>query len=410
MNAQEGSLAREFESRDGELCVAGRKISEIAAAHPTPFYLYDLARLRARHDELRAALPKEVALTYAVKANPNQELVRLLGGLYDGVDLASGGEMATALAAGVPAARMSFAGPGKSLEEIRYAVSRGIGTISLESERELDHLEAICAETGREAKVLVRVNPDFEFARSGLKMGGGSKQFGVDSERVPALLERLAASPKVRYHGIHIFSGTQNLNADSVLEAFAKILDYAARLERETGRVAAVANLGGGLGIPYFQGDKPIDLARVGAGLRELIAEYGPKLPGTRFKLELGRYLVGECGWYVTRVRYRKVSRGAVFLILDGGMHHHLAASGNISQSPIRRQMRILAATRLEGPAEKVNLAGPLCTPLDTFGLNVSLPAMDEGDLLAIPNSGAYGPSMSPTAFLSHPPPGEVLL
>jgi diaminopimelate decarboxylase len=410
MSPDDPNSAPACESEDGELRIAGRKISAIAAEHPTPFYLYDASRLRARREELRKAFPPAVALTYAVKANPHPELVRILGGLYDGVDLASAGEMATALAAGIPPGRMSFAGPGKAREELRAAVAAGIGTVSLESERELDHLEAVCAELGREAGVLVRVNPDFEFSRSGLKMGGGSKQFGIDSERVPALLERLAASPRVRYRGIHIFSGTQNLNADSVLEAFAKILEYAARLRAETGRKAEVLNLGGGLGIPYFQGDIPIDLGKVGTGLGRLVDEYAPRLPGTRFKLELGRYLVGECGWYVTRVRYRKVSRGAVFLILDGGMHHHLAASGNISQSPIRRQMRILAANKLNAPVEKVNLAGPLCTPLDTFGMNVSLPRAEEGDLLAIPNSGAYGPTMSPIGFLSHPPPGEIIL
>lgn len=402
-------LAR-FARRGGELLAAGRPVPQIAAEHGTPLYLYDLSVLHARHDEIRAALPKDLLITYAVKANPNPELVGILGALYDGIDLASQGEGETALAAGVPAAKMSFAGPGKSVEELRFAVSRGLGTVSLESERELDHLEAACAGLGKEARVLIRVNPDFELARSGLKMGGGSKQFGVDSERVPALIERLAASSRVRYQGIHIFAGTQNLNADSVLEAFGKILEYAASLKAATGRTIEVLNLGGGFGIPYFKGDQPLDLAKVGAGVTELLAKYRPLLPGTRFKIELGRYLVGECGLYVTRVRYRKVSRGAVFLVLDGGMHQHLAASGNISMSPIRRQMQLVAAGNLEGKAEKVNVVGPLCTPLDTFGINVELPEVQEGGVVVIPNSGAYGASMSPVAFLSHPAPKEILL
>lgn len=398
------------ERRGSELLVAGRPITAIVREHGSPLYLYDRALMRERHDAVRKHLPASLLVTYAVKANPHKDVVALLGGLYDGIDIASMGEMATALSAGVPAAKMSFAGPGKSKDELRYAVANDLGTLSLESERELDFLEEICAELGKEARVMIRVNPDFELSRSGLKMGGGSKQFGIDSERVPALIDRLAASKHARYHGIHIFSGTQNLSIESILEAFGKILGYAESLTKQTGRTINILNLGGGFGIPYFKGDQPVDLPKLGAGIKSLLDEYGPKLPGTKFKCELGRYLVGESGLYVAKVLYRKISRGQVFLVLDGGMHHHLAASGNISQSPIRRQMQLLAANKLDAPLEKVNVAGPLCTPLDTFGMGVELPAMDEGDLIAIPNSGAYGPSMSPVAFLSHRPPKEILL
>lgn len=410
MNAPFESFEARFPRRDGEVTVAGRTLSEIVREFGSPLYLFDRSVLRLRHDAVRAALPRELSITYAIKANPNRDIVRLLGGMYDGVDIASRGEMEIALAAGVPAGKMSFAGPGKSRDELRFAVEQGIGTISLEGERELEILESICAESDRKCDVLIRVNPDFEFSRSGLKMGGGSKQFGIDSERVPAVISRLQASARVRYRGIHIFSGTQNLNAESVLDAFAKILEYAAGLSVSTGVPLEILNLGGGFGIPYFRGDSPLDLDRVGAGITRLIADFGPRLPGTRLKIELGRFLVGECGLYVASVLYRKISRGTVFLVLDGGMHHHLAASGNISQSPIRRQMLVLPGNRLEGELEKVNVAGPLCTPLDTFGMGVELPALQEGDLVVIPNSGAYGLSMSPSAFLSHKPPKEIVL
>jgi diaminopimelate decarboxylase len=410
MNPSLAPFLGRYETRGGELLVAGRPVTDIVREYGSPLYVYDLAALRRRHDEIRAALPADLLITYAMKANPHPGIVKAMGGLYDGLDIASRGEMETALGAGVPAERMSFAGPGKSREELRAAVLAGLGTISLESERELDFLEEACAREGKEARVLVRVNPDFEFSRSGLKMGGGSKQFGVDSERVPALLERLSGSARVRYRGIHIFSGTQNLSADAAIEAFGKILDYAASLRASTGKGLEVLNLGGGFGIPYFKGDQPFDLARAGAGISSLLAEAKARLPGTRFKIELGRYLVGECGIYLAKVLYRKTSRGQVFLILDGGMHHHLAASGNISQSPIRRQMQVVAANKLDAPAEKVNVAGPLCTPLDSFGFGIELPRLEEGDLIGIPNSGAYGPSMSPVAFLSHGAPREVLL
>lgn len=410
MNSPPDPFLARFPRQGDELTIGGRKVSDLVKEYPTPLYVYDQSVLRWRHGEIRRALPKELLITYAVKANPNRDMVRVLGGLYDGVDLASMGEMEIALAAGVPAGKMSFAGPGKSREELRFAVQQGIGTLSLESERELDHLESLCAEMETEARVMVRVNPDFEFSRSGLKMGGGSKQFGIDSERVPALLERLAASQRVRYQGIHIFSGTQNLNADAAVDAFAKILEYAAGLRAASGKPVAILNLGGGFGIPYFRGDQPIDLDKVGEGLKRLLEEYAPKLPGTRFKIELGRYLAGECGLYLASVLYRKVSRGATYLILNGGMHQHLAASGNISLSPIRRQMVLAAANRMGAPLEKVNVVGPLCTPLDTFGMNIELPTLGEGDIVAIPNSGAYGFSMSPIGFLSHRPPRELLL
>lgn len=403
-------FAIRFARRGGELLAGGRPVSEVVAEQGSPLFIYDTDLLRARYEALRAALPRDLVLTYAVKANPHPGIVGLLGRWCDGIDIASGGEMKIALAAGVPAAKMSFAGPGKSQEEIRFAIEQDIGTLSLESERELDHIEEACASLGREARVLVRVNPDFEFARSGLKMGGGSKQFGIDSERVPAVIRRLAASKHARYRGAHIFSGTQNLNADSVVEAFRKILEYAVRLRAETGTELAILNLGGGFGIPYFKGDEPLDLDKAGAGIKALLDEFRPSLPGTRFKIELGRYLAGECGLYVAKVRYRKLSRGQVFLVLDGGMHHHLAASGNISMSPIRRQMQLLSANRLDAPIEKVNVVGPLCTPLDTFGIGVELPRVEEGDLIAIPNSGAYGPSMSPGAFLGHPAAREILV
>jgi diaminopimelate decarboxylase len=390
--------------------MGGRSVSDLVREHGSPLYLYDSALLRRKHDQLRSALPANLLLTYAVKANPNRAVVALVGAMYDGIDIASQGEMETALQAGIPAAKMSFAGPGKSPAELRFAVQNRIGTISLEGEREFDHVESIAAELGMSAPVMVRVNPDFELSRSGLKMGGGSKQFGVDSERVPDLIRRIDASKHAQFMGIHIFSGTQNLNADSILEAFEKILDYAHRLARETGRSIPILNLGGGFGIPYFKGEQPLDLSKTASGIRVLLERYAPLLPETRFKVELGRYLVGEAGLYVAKVQYRKISRGAVFLVLDGGMHHHLAASGNISQSPIRRQMQLLAANRLDQPVEKVNVVGPLCTPLDTFGMGVEMPRLEEGDLIAIPNSGAYGPSMSPISFLSHRPPKELLL
>lgn len=404
------AILAKFGEKDGELVVAGRKVSEIAAEHGTPLYIYDRSKLVERHRKLREALPAELAITYAVKANPNIEVLRTLGPLYDGIDVASQGEIEKSLEAGVPASKMSFAGPGKTPAELRFAVGRGLGSISVEGERELEHIRAICAETGREAGVMIRINPAFELSRAGLKMGGGSKQFGIDSERVPAVIRSLRGQDRVRFRGIHIFSGTQNLSSESILETCGKIMEYAASLSEETGEPLEYLNMGGGFGIPYFKGDGELDLAQVGAGMGELIRRFRPRLPKTRFKIELGRYIVGESGVYVARVVYRKESRGSIFLVMDGGMHHHLPASGNINQSPIRRHMNLTVANRLHAAKDKASVVGPLCTPLDNFGLNIELPKADEGDLIAVFNSGAYGLSISPVGFLSHKAPREIMI
>ena len=399
-----------FETKNGELIIAGRSITALAREHGTPLYLYSQSILEWRHKLLRQTLPDELKIYYAVKANPHVDVIRIVGNLYDGLDVASKGEILRSIQAGISPQVMSFAGPGKSLDELRFAVNIGIGTISVESEREVQHLYAICDEIKRGVRVLVRVNPAFDLAKSGLKMGGGSKQFGIDSERVPALIQELSQNRRVRFEGIHIFAGSQNLNADAILETFEKIMEYAANLSESAGATIRVVNLGGGFGIPYFAADQDLDLGKVGDGLHILLQRIKARLPDTEFKIELGRYIVGECGLYVSEVLYRKISRQEVFLVLNGGMNHHLAASGNLGQSFVRRAFNLTIANKLDNPIEKVNIVGPLCTPMDSFGMHVELPHAEEGDLLAILNSGAYGYSTSPLGFLSHELPKEVII
>ncbi len=404
------SVASHIEQRDGQIYLAGQSISRIVEQTGTPVYLYDTSVLKWRHDLLRKFLPKEIKITYAVKANPNIDVIRELNKLYDGVDLASQGEMERCLLASVEPENMSFAGPGKSIEELEFAIKNKIGSLSVESERELEHIENICRKNNLKANVMIRVNPAFELARSGLKMGGGPKQFGIDSERVENVIKQLENSEYIQFKGIHIFSGTQNLNAESIVEAFQKILEYTTELQANISIPVSTLNLGGGFGIPYFLGDKELDLEFLGSEIQKLVDTFSPKLPQTQFKIELGRYIVGEAGLYASRIRYKKISRGTTFLVLDGGMHQHLPASGNISLSPIRRQMQLTVANKLNAATEKVHVVGPLCTPLDTFGMNVELPAAEEGDIVVVYNSGAYGYSISPLNFLSHPLPKEVLV
>ena len=391
------------------MTLGGVPLSLLAArVGSTPFYAYDRALLRARVGQLRAALPAEISLHYAMKANPMPAVVGYMAGLVDGLDVASGAELRVALDAGMDPREISFAGPGKQPVELAQAVASSI-LLNIESMREIHDLADVVQRLGRPARVAVRVNPDFELKSSGMKMGGGPKQFGIDAEQVPRALSEIARLD-LGFEGFHIFSGSQNLRADAICEAQSKGLALAMRLAADAPGPVRTLNLGGGFGIPYFPGDQPLDLAHVGDHLGEVVAAAKAHLPDAEIVIELGRYLVGEAGVYVSRVVDRKVSRGEVFLVTDGGLHHHLAASGNFGQV-IRKNYPVTIGNRLTSPHKEVaSVVGPLCTPLDLLADRMELPVASVGDLVVVFQSGAYGRTASPARFLSHPEALEVLV
>ena len=391
------------------MTLGGVPLSLLAArVGSTPFYAYDRALLRARVGQLRAALPAEISLHYAMKANPMPAVVGYMAGLVDGLDVASGAELRVALDAGMDPREISFAGPGKQPVELAQAVASSI-LLNIESMREIHDLADVVQRLGRPARVAVRVNPDFELKSSGMKMGGGPKQFGIDAEQVPRALSEIARLD-LGFEGFHIFSGSQNLRADAICEAQSKGLALAMRLAADAPGPVRTLNLGGGFGIPYFPGDQPLDLAHVGDHLGEVVAAAKAHLPDAEIVIELGRYLVGEAGVYVSRVVDRKVSRGEVFLVTDGGLHHHLAASGNFGQV-IRKNYPVTIGNRRASPHKEVaSVVGPLCTPLDLLADRMELPVASVGDLVVVFQSGAYGRTASPARFLSHPEALEVLV
>lgn len=399
----------QFPVRDGQLVIGGVPLDELARqVGSTPFFAYDRGLMRQRVETLRQVLPPGIALHYAMKANPMPALVGFMASLVDGVDVASAGEMRVALEAGVAPGAVSFAGPGKREAELRQAVSAGV-LVNVESAREVDLIGGIGVDLGLVPRVAVRVNPPFELKGSGMSMGGGPKPFGVDAEQVPALLASIGRAG-LQFEGFQIFAGSSCLRADAICAAQRQSLELVERLAANAPGPVRVLNLGGGFGIPYFPGDRPLELAPIADNLAQLQRRASVSLPGAVLVLELGRYLVGEAGIYVTRVIDRKVSREHVFLVVDGGMHHHLAASGNFGQV-VRKNYPVAIGNRMDGiPQERVSVVGPLCTPLDLLADRVVLPAAGPGDLVVIYQSGAYGASASPQAFLGHPACLELMV
>ncbi|WP_232491985.1 pyridoxal-dependent decarboxylase, exosortase A system-associated [Novosphingobium kaempferiae] len=404
-----GPIPAGYDAVDGVLAVAGRPVTHwVEQAGATPLFLYSADLVRSRVAQLRAALPKRVALHYAVKANPFPPLLELMVGLVDGFDIASGGELEIVRGAGLPLGKISFAGPGKRDAELEAAIRSGV-TLNLESEGEAARAIAIGEQLGITPRLAIRVNPDFDLKGSGMKMGGGAKPFGVDAERVPALVRHVVASG-AEWRGFHIFAGSQALDAEAIAETQGQALALAARLAEDSGVPLPHCNLGGGLGIPYFPGDTPLDLALVGERLATQMDALPDGLRDTEFCIELGRYLVGEAGIYLARIVDRKISHGEVFLVTDGGLHHQLAASGNFG-TVVRRNYPSAIATRFGAEVEEeASIVGCLCTPLDKLADKGGFPRADVGDLIVVFCAGAYGASASPAHFLGQGPAMEMLV
>ena len=377
----------------------------ISEAGGTPLFVYDTRMIADQVTRFRAAVPNELSLHYAVKANPYGPLLETMANLVDGFDVASAGELGRVAHLGLP---ISFAGPGKRDQELETAIRAGV-TLNLESEGEADRVLAICKREGLTARLAVRVNPPFGLKGSGQKMGGLPSQFGVDHDRAPALVRRIVEAG-AEWRGLHIFAGSQALHAEALIDLQRETIALAASICEEAGESAPHVNLGGGFGIPYFAKDQPLDIEAVGTALAKSLAERPKILASTKFSIELGRWLVGEAGVYLTRIVDRKESRGKTFLVTDGGLHHQLAASGNFGQLLRRNYPVAIASCFGVEPEEEVTITGCLCTPLDLLADEAMLPRADAGDLVAIFCAGAYGLTASPNSFLSQPMAREVIV
>lgn len=404
-----GPIPAAFAAQQGELTIGGIAVSDLAAQiGQTPFFAYDLDLATAQAERFRAAMPDDVHLHYAVKANPHISVIKHLMTLTDGLDMASGGELERVRDCGADMAHVSFAGPGKRDPELELAISLG-ATLNLESENEAERALAIADRLGVTPRLAVRVNPDFELKGSGMSMGGGAKPFGIDQERVPALVKKLLEAG-ADWRGFHIYSGSQSLDVEAVAECQRASIALAAELAHAIGAAPKSVNLGGGFGIPYTANDKPLDVESVGQRLSQSLSGRDVILKDTQFMIELGRWLIGEAGVYVAQILDRKTSKDALFLITDGGMHHHLAASGNFGMVMKRNYPVAIASHMGEEPVESATIVGPLCTPLDRLAADIAVPPAQIGDYVAVFASGAYGLSASPINFLSHPIASEIVV
>lgn len=398
-----------YVNKNNQLFIAGKSAEDIVAiAGGTPCYVYDRTKIADVIKRLKSELPREIKLHYAIKANPFPALVTQMSAWVDGFDVASHQELLLALASGMPSEKISIAGPGKSNNDLIAALLSGV-VINVESENELNRIYQLCIKHQRQAKISFRINPDFSLKHSGMQMSGGSQPFGIDAERIPEILAKLK-SELVHFKGFHIFTGSQNLNHQALIETHNNTFALAQRLLSSTDKVASQINIGGGFGIPYFAHETPLKLAPVIDNLSSLIKQYKTGFKDAEIHLELGRYLVGEAGIYLSRIIDKKESRGKTYLVTDGGLHHHLANSGNFGQV-LRKNFPVLLTSCIESHQhEIVDVVGPLCTPLDILANQVSLPFAKIGDIFAVLQSGAYGASASPQNFLSQPKVKELVL
>jgi diaminopimelate decarboxylase len=416
MNQSSTSLKTSLQdilTTSSELSVGNFPLSQIEKlVTNTPFYAYDRQLITNRVSQLTSSLPPEISLHYAIKANPYPSLVQLMASQVSGFDVASKKEMLLAIQTGMPAKNISFAGPGKTFDDIEAAIISGV-TLHVESIGEIEKVEASAKKLTLKADIAIRVNPKFELKSSGMKMSGGAKPFGIDEEQIAQILQALPLK-HINLRGFHIFAGSQNLNADAIISAQQQTFSLAQQLvelsTQITNQKIDYLNIGGGFGVPYFTNDQSLDINSIADNLRRLIKKYKALVDGLELIIELGRYLVAEAGIYVCKVVDKKVSRGTTYLVCDGGLHHHLANSGNFGQV-IRKNYPLAIGNRLnDKELEQVNIVGPLCTPLDILADKIILPKANVGDYVVVFQSGAYGASASPKDFLSQPQLSEILL
>lgn len=389
----------------GSSMIPTNTLAGLADKYGTPIFVYDQDMLSDRAADLHDMSGGHLETFFSLKSNPNVSIVAALRQAGVRAEVCSLAELRTAQLAGHTANDIIFLGPGKTEDELRACVDAAIYAVVVESFDELARLDAIARSAGRVQDVMLRVNPELSISGSRLSMAGKPRQFGIDELqlREESCLPQYSS---VRVIGIQAYLGTRILDAEVVLTHTRYILAMAEELANRHGFALDAVDIGGGLGVPYFEGEEPIDLVALRGPMTELLDSFHERHPQTRLILEAGRFLVAESGHYLTRVVSTKVSKGRFFAVCDGGTNHHMAAVG--IGSFVKRNFPLRSCS--DGPQETWTLTGPLCTPNDTIGSKVALSGVAVGTVVVVDQSGAYGPTASPGRFLSHGYPAEVLL
>ena len=404
-----GPIPPYFTAQDGQLLIGGVAAEELVAeAGGTPLFVYDNNIVGAQIARFKGAMADGIALHYSVTANPYEPLLEFLGRYVDGFRVVSLGELKRLQSAGLAGIPINFAGPGKLDVELEAAVKAG-ATVSVESEGEAARTIRAGESVGLQPKISVRVTPPFAIENGKVSIGSRPSPFGVDAERVPMLVHGLLEAG-VDWRGLHMFAGAQCLEAQALSEVHRVTVSHAGDIAEAIGLPLPELNLGSGFDIACRPGDTPLDIDHVATALNHTLCNAPPLLATTRFTIELGRWLVGESGVYLTRVLDRSESCGHTFLTTDGGGHHMIGATGGLGERGLLN-FPIAVANRFEAPPEEqVTVTGCLCTPFDVLGEQVSLPRAEEGDLIAVFCAGAYGLSASPQAWESRPLAREMLV
>jgi len=405
-------MALNLQAKNNHICLRDTDLHVLSEQYDSPFFLYDFDQIKQRINVVKRKLGENIKLYYSAKANPSIEILRKILPLVDGVDISSGGELRQVLKAGFAPIKVSFAGPGKTDKELSSAISESIGSINVESLNELKRIEKIADRLGKRVNVSIRINPMQEYKKFLITTGGKSSQFGIDEEKYRDFFSCLQGMNHCNYVGIHVFSGSQCLDEETLIENIAYILQIAKKVFNDTSIELKIINFGGGFGIPYYESEKEIDIDYVCSNITRQFKKFKQETGLSRCIgiLELGRYLIAEAGAYIARVIDLKESRKKKICVLSGGMNHNSLATIKFGR-PRGENLKILNLSNTDSSVkEQVMLVGPLCTSLDVIGESVEINKPAIGHYIAILNSGAYSYTASPLLFLSHDTPAELLL
>ena len=402
-------LNRYFRVQDDELLVGGVRVSKLVEKYGSPQFVYDKAIILRKIQEVRSILTERFRLFYSIKANPNASILKCFLSEECGLEVASAGELFQALAAGCSPDQVIFAGPGKTEEELAAAIDASIREIHVESIEEARCINRMAKRRDRVLTIALRINP-VDSSGGAMRMGGQASPFGIDEEDLDQVIDEIEDYRHLKINGIHLFMGTQILDAKILISQYHRAVSIAKRVASRIGPLETI-DFGGGWGTPYFAHEQKLDLDIVAKGIASIDESLAadPLLTNATAIIEPGRFLINEAGVYLSKVTHVKRSRGKTFAVIDGGMHQHLAASGNLGQA-IKRNYPLAIVNKLgQTRSETTEVVGPLCTPLDTLGRGVQLPAVESQDLVGVFLSGAYARTSSPLGFLSHASPAEVM-